>query len=285
MSHISHLQRKPLISFLQRKPIAPYGKVHNITPMNAGWTYVGFQLYRLRPGDEVDFTNPRVKEVMLVIVEGKASFRVEGVDLGEHGDRMSVFERTPPHAIYTPPEVNWQATATTECTLAVCITTCIGGERQTQVLDPNELELEERGKGTNTRYIYNIAMEDRDVADRLLITEVFTPQGHWSSYPPHKHDFDSFPRITYLEEVYYYRLNPATGYAHQRIFGDDGVYFNENIAAADGDVVLVPKGYHPCAAPYGYDLYYLNVMAGPIRKWRFQNHPDYAWLYDRDNAE
>ena len=121
----------------------------------------------------------------------------------------------------------------------------------------------------------------RDVADALLVTEVFTPQGHWSSYPPHRHDEDDFPRMTYLEETYYHRLNPPKGFALQRVFTEDGT-LDETMAVADHDVVLVPRGHHPCAAPYGYDLYYLNVMAGPLRKWRFQNHPDHDWIFQRD---
>ena len=98
---------------------------------------------------------------------------------------------------------------------------------------------------------------------------------------PHRHDVDDYPNITYLEEIYYHRLNPSQGYAHQRIWTEDGE-LDETLSVSDRDVALVPKGHHPCAAPYGYDLYYLNVMAGPLRKWRFQNHPDHAWIQERD---
>jgi 5-deoxy-glucuronate isomerase len=124
-------------------------------------------------------------------------------------------------------------------------------------------------------------MEDKDVCDSLLVTEVFTPAGNWSSYPPHRHDQDDYPHITYLEETYYHRLNPREGFAFQRVFTEDGS-LDETMAACDGDVVLVPKGHHPVGAPYGYESYYLNVMAGPLRKWRFKTHPDYEWLMKRD---
>ena len=124
-------------------------------------------------------------------------------------------------------------------------------------------------------------MEERDVADSLLVTEVFTPSGHWSSYPPHRHDEDDFPRMTYLEESYYHRLNPASGFGLQRVFTDD-LTLDETMAVGNHDVVLVPKGHHPCAAPYGVEMYYLNVMAGPHRQWRFQNHPDFDWIARRD---
>ena len=108
----------------------------------------------------------------------------------------------------------------------------------------------ERGKGANIRYINNIAMENEDYCDRLLVTEVFTPAGHWSSYPSHRHDEDDFPRITYLEETYYHRLNPADGFGVQRVYTDDGT-LDDTMAVKDGDVVLVPRGHHPCGAPMG----------------------------------
>jgi 5-deoxy-glucuronate isomerase len=154
--------------------------------------------------------------------------------------------------------------------------------REAQVIGPVGITLAERGKGGNTRYIFPIAMEDRDVADSLLVTEVFTPSGHWSSYPPHRHDEDNYPEMTYLEETYYHRLNPEQGFGFQRVFTEDGS-LDETMAVSSGDVVLVPKGHHPCGSPYGYEMYYLNVMAGPMRKWRFQNHPDHDWIFKRDN--
>jgi 5-deoxy-glucuronate isomerase len=147
----------------------------------------------------------------------------------------------------------------------------------------NGIAREDRGRGGNLRHINAIAMEERDVADSLLVTEVFTPPGHWSSYPPHRHDEDDYPRMTYLEETYYHRLNPPKGYAHQRVFTEDGS-LDETLSVQDHDVVLVPRGHHPCGTPYGYELYYLNVMAGPVRKWRFRNGQDHDWIAERDRA-
>ena len=193
---------------------------------------------------------------------------------------MDVFEATPPHCVYVPAGSDWSATATTACTLAVCTAPGEGGPpgagdrpRGHRARDPRQ--------GRQHPPHLPIAMEERDVADCLLVTEVFTPAGNWSSYPPHRHDEDDFPRMTYLEESYYHRLNPAQGFALQRVFTEDGT-LDETMAVQDHDVVLVPKGHHPCAAPYGFDLYYLNVMAGPLRKWRFQNHPDFDWISQRD---
>jgi 5-deoxy-glucuronate isomerase len=264
---------------LLRKPVADLGKVHEITPETAGWGYVGFSLYRLKAGETVsEATGDR--EAILVLVEGKAAITAAGSDWGEMGDRMDVFEKTPPHCLYVPPGKTWQATATTTLTLAVCLAPGSGGHPAARI-GPHGITLTPRGKGTNTRYINNIAMEDRDLADSLLVTEVFTPAGHWSSYPPHRHDEDDFPNMTYLEETYYHRLNPPKGFGIQRVWTEDGS-LDETMAVSNHDVVLVPRGHHPCGAPYGYEMYYLNVMAGPLRKWRFNAHPDYLWIMERD---
>lgn len=265
---------------LLRKPKGTTGKVHDISPRDANWGYVGFGLYRLKPGERAA-ENTGETEVILVLIEGKAEIAAGGKVFGQLGDRMNVFERKPPHCVYVPPGTDWSAAATTACTLAICTAPGIAG-REPRQIGPEGIALTERGKGTNTRYIYPIAMEERDVADSLLVTEVFTPSGHWSSYPPHRHDEDRFPEMTYLEETYYHRLNPAQGFGVQRVFTEDGS-LDETMAVADGDLVLVPKGHHPCGAPYGYEMYYLNVMAGPLRKWRFQNHPDHDWIFRRDN--
>ncbi len=267
------------MSNLLRKPFGTHGKVHEITAQSAGWRYVGFSLYRLRAGERVsEMTGGN--EVILVMVEGKASFQAAGQEWGVLGDRMNVFEKTPPHCLYVPNGEKWAAVAQTDCTIAVC--TAPGhSAHQARRIGPEGIALTERGKGGNTRYINNIAMENEDFCDSLLVTEVFTPAGHWSSYPSHRHDEDDFPRITYLEETYYHRLNPADGFGIQRVYSDDN-QLDETMAVKDGDVVLVPRGHHPCGVPYGFEMYYLNVMAGPLRKWRFIADPAVQWILDRD---
>lgn len=267
------------MSFLRRKPLSSRGHVHAISPEAAGWSYVGFDLFHLQTGEEIG-QNTLEREVIMVLVEGKAELSAGAETLGEMGQRMSVFERTAPHCLYVPGGTDWTAKATTRCVLAVCSAPA-KGDYPVQQLGPGGIALTPRGKGTNTRYINNIAMEERDVAGSLLVTEVFTPAGHWSSYPSHRHDADDFPNMTYLEETYYHRLNPAQGFGIQRVYTEDGA-LDETITVSDGDVVLVPKGHHPCGAPYGYEMYYLNVMAGPMRKWRFKNDPAHDWIAQRD---
>jgi 5-deoxy-glucuronate isomerase len=257
------------------------GKVHDITPAKAGWSYVGFALYRLAPGDvATDATGGR--EAILVMVEGRAMISAGGVDFGKIGDRMDVFEKTPPHCLYVPGGSHWEAVAETACTLAVCTAPGKGGHPARRI-GPEGIGLTQRGQGANTRFIHNIAMENEDYADSLLVTEVYTPAGNWSSYPPHRHDEDDFPRMTYLEETYYFRLSPPQGYGLHRVYTEDGS-LDETMAVRNHDVTLVPRGHHPVGAPYGYEMYYLNVMAGPVRKWRFRNDPDHDWIWQRDNA-
>jgi 5-deoxy-glucuronate isomerase len=215
------------------------------------------------------------------MIEGLAHFTGAGVDWGILGDRMNVFEKTPPHCLYMPNSSEFECTAKTPCVVAIGKAPGKGGHKARKI-GPDGSTLTERGTGTNKRFINNIAMENEDYCDSLLVTEVFTPAGHWSSYPSHRHDEDDFPRITYLEETYYHRLNPASGFGIQRVYTEDGS-LDETMAVSDGDVVLVPKGHHPCAAPYGFEMYYLNIMAGPLRKWRFLPDPAVEWILEQDS--
>lgn len=267
------------MSPLLRKPFGRHGKVHEITPQSAGWRYVGFSLYHLRAGETAAEATGAC-EVILVMVEGRATLTAAWQDWGSLGDRMSVFEKTPPHCLYVPNGQDWRAVAETDCVIAVCSAPGHGGHSARRI-GPDGITLTQRGKGPNTRWINNIAMEAEDYADSLLVTEVFTPAGNWSSYPSHRHDEDDFPRITYLEETYYHRLNPADGWAIQRVYTDDGS-LDETMAVKDGEVVLVPRGHHPCGAPHGFELYYLNVMAGPRRAWRFEPAPEVRQVIEAD---
>lgn len=267
------------MSKLLIRPSGDQGQVLGVTPETAQWSYVGFDLHRLARGERASGCFA-AEEAILVLVEGKGHLHGEDVDFGEVGERLSVFERSKPYCLYVPAGTRWSIQATTELTLAVCKAPG-RGDHPMCLLKPDDIASETRGKGANTRHIHPIAMEDRDIADSLLVTEVFTPQGNWSSYPPHRHDEDDYPNMTYLEETYYHRLNPEQGFGFQRVFTEDGT-LDETMTVRNHDLVLVPRGHHPCGAPYGYEMYYLNVMAGPLRKWRFQNHPDHHWIFERD---
>jgi 5-deoxy-glucuronate isomerase len=254
------------------------GRVVHVTPESASWTYVGFDLHRLSPSGAASGKS-QDRETCLVFVTGKGRVTA-GADLGELGGRMTPFEGKP-WSVYVPAGVEWSVTATTELELAVCTAPAIGNKLPVRLIPPESLGQEIRGKGTNTRYVTNILPES-EPADSLLVVEVITPGGHTSSYPPHRHDENDLPRQSFLEETYYHRLNPPQGFAFQRVYTDKGAdgsrELDVSMAVEDGDVTLVPKGYHPCAACHGYDLYYLNVMAGPARTWKFHNAPEHEWL-------
>jgi 5-deoxy-glucuronate isomerase len=250
------------------------GRIANVTPENAEWSYVGFDLHRLEAAQSVTGQSGD-KEVCLVFVTGKGRVTANGGDLGVLGERMSPFDGKP-WSVYLPQDSEWQVTAETDVELAVCSAPGLDGGLPVRVISPDDLGQETRGKGTNTRYVTNILPEN-EPADSLLVVEVITPGGHTSSYPPHKHDQDNLPAESYLEETYYHRFNPPQGFGFQRVYTDDRS-LDEAMAIEDGDVVMVPKGYHPCAACHGYDLYYLNVMAGPKRTWKFHNAAEHEWL-------
>jgi 5-deoxy-glucuronate isomerase len=170
-----------------------------------------------------------------------------------------------------------EVTAVTECELAVGSAPA-EGRYGPRLIRPEEVQEEVRGTGTNTRYVYDILPESA-AAESLLVVEVRTPGGHWSSYPPHKHDRAEGGE-SQLEEIYYHRLSRPGGFAFQRVFTDDRS-LDETMAVEDRDLVLVPRGHHPVSAPHGFDLYYLNVMAGPVRRWRISYAPGYEFLTRR----
>jgi 5-deoxy-glucuronate isomerase len=263
------------MSKLKVKPLAGTGEIADVTPESAGWKYTGFQLHRLADGDTASGGLDEM-EACLVFITGKGDVLAGGEVLGTLGGRTSVFDGKP-WSVYVPAGAAWSVTAEGPLELAVCRATATRGSHPVRVIRPEDTSQETRGKGTNVRYVTNILPDNLDAAHALLVVEVITPGGHSSSYPPHKHDTDDPPRETLLEEVYYHRLKPASGFAFQRVYTDDRS-LDEAMVLEDGDITLVPKGYHPCAATHGHDLYYLNVMAGPKRLWKFHNDPAHEWL-------
>ncbi len=239
------------------------GCVMRVTPESAGWRYVGFEVYLV---GELRRAVPD-RETCVVVLAGRVEFAAAGhqwLDVG----RTTVFDGTPV-SLYVPPGVEWSVRGDAE--IAVCTAPAVRGA-DLRLLDAPRHE--SRGEGEEAREITHILMED-EPAESLLVTEVVTPAGHWSSFPPHKHDADDPPRETYLEETYYHRARPGAGFGFQRVYTDDRS-LDEAVAVADGDVVLVPRGYHPVAAGVRHDLYYLNVMAGPTREWRVTVDPAFT---------
>ncbi|VTR59620.1 5-deoxy-glucuronate isomerase [Actinobacillus pleuropneumoniae] len=250
------------------------GCVLSITPQTAGWEYVGFQVFRLSEGQTL-IRATGDQEAALVLLSGRADVKAEGESWDNIGKRMSVFEKTPPYTVYVPSQQQYEVKALTEMELAVCLAPGQGNHRA-RLIEPQDVGVENRGSGSMSRLVHNILPEQKP-ADSLLVVEVFTDGGNWSSYPPHKHDRDELPEESLLEETYYFRIDPEQGFALQRVYTDDRS-LDETMAVKDGEAVMVPEGYHPVSAPPGYDVYYLNVMAGPKRLWKFRNDPDHGWL-------
>jgi 5-deoxy-glucuronate isomerase len=250
------------VSVLRVRSGAPDGDgvTLRVTPADAGWTYVGFEVRRI--AGRVELRDDE-RETCVVLLSGRCVLN----GLGE-GGRETVFDG-PPLALYVPPRTAWWAEGDAE--LALC-TAPATGRYEPRLLDAPTLLT--RGQGGEERRIANILMEDAP-AESLLVTEVVTPAGHWSSFPPHKHDRDDLPREALLEETYYHRLRDGAGFAFQRVYTDDRS-LDEAVPVEDRDLVLVPRGYHPVANGTRHDLYYLNVMAGPHRAWVSTDDPDYA---------
>jgi 5-deoxy-glucuronate isomerase len=248
-----------------------------VTPQSAGWKYVGFSAHRLLPGESLAFETGR-DEACVVVLEGVATVAAQGQTWREIGQRTSVFDDAPPAAVYVPAGATVTVIGNTNAEIAVARAPG-SPDRPARLIDPATMTRTTRGEGLNTRYVCDILPQTQP-ADRLLVVEVRTPAGHSSSYPPHKHDTDNLPAESALEETYYHRLDPAQGFAFQRVYTDDRS-LDESLAVENHDVVMVPRGYHPVVVPYGYDSYYLNVMAGPTREWHFRNDPAHEWMLKR----
>jgi 5-deoxy-glucuronate isomerase len=261
---------------------APDGSILSVTPAAAGWDHVGFEVLALPAGGVAE----RVcdgRELCVVVISGVvhiASEHGEWPGLGGRPDPWS----GKPGAAYLPPGSHIGLRAGDgEAEIALCWAPAPRGGAEPRVLPCDEISVETRGQGASERYVRPILMDDQ-AAESLLVVEVLTPAGHWSSYPPHKHDHDDPPRQTRLEETYYHRIRPAHGFGLQRVYDYESAT-DEAMTFRDRDCVLVPRGYHTVSAPPGYELYYLNVMAGPSRFWAVVNDPDHAWVLndaDRD---
>ncbi|SDG59853.1 5-deoxy-glucuronate isomerase [Paraburkholderia phenazinium] len=252
--------------------------IARVTPETATWRYVGFAAYRLGT-NEVVHVFEAAREVCIVVLAGAVDVETADQKWSSLGSRDSVFEDAAPYAVYLPPGVRATVRAVRDAEVGVASAPA-KGEFPARLIEPSQMKRSARGKGLNTRYVCDI-LPQTEAAESLLVVEVRTPGGHASSYPPHKHDCDNVPFESSLEETYYHRLDPAQGFAFQRVYTDSRD-IDESMAVEDHDVVMVPRGYHPVVVPYGYDSYYLNVMAGKQRVWHFKNDPAHEWIINKE---
>lgn len=247
---------------------------HRVTASDVGWRYISFEARRLSSGEVVEAGGAGV-ETAIIILSGQCSTSVGGRAYSALGSRTDVFADVGPVTVLG--EVDHTVEITADSDAEVVIARAPATEhRPTRIIEAESVRIDERGEGSTYRRVRQV-LSPSEPAARLILVEVLTPGGNWSSYPPHKHDVEDQPVESYLEELYYYRFDRPEGYALQRVYTPDRT-LDEVVVARDGDVVVVPRGYHPVSAAPGAACYYLNVMAGPTRLWNFTLDPDHAWL-------
>ncbi|MCB0046950.1 MAG: 5-deoxy-glucuronate isomerase [Caldilineaceae bacterium] len=260
----------------------------DVTPQAAGWGTIHFQARRLAADATWRFDCGE-NELALVMLGGVVDVASNRGDWHDVGGRANVFAGLP-HALYLPPGTEFTVTARTDCEFAVAWVAS-NAAHSPALVTPADVPVEIRGGDHATRQINQI-MPPGFPCERLVLVEVYTPGGNWSSYPPHKHDVhrtDAAGNIIEadLDETYYYKIDRAEGYAIQRVYTDDdsplqqaGRPIDATVIARNDDVVLIPEGYHPVSCPVGYTAYYLNVLAGSAQSLAAVDDPAYAWIKD-----
>jgi 5-deoxy-glucuronate isomerase len=251
----------------------------HITPASAGWQHLSFAARKMERGASWHHqTNDH--EMALVVLGGFCKVTSNCGTWVEVGRRPNVFSGMP-YALFLPPGTEFTLQATGEA-LDIAYGWCKAREAYpAQLITPAGVEIEIRGGGNATRQINKI-IPPGFPCSRLVVVEVYTPSGNWSSYPPHKHDehrLDEQGNLLEadLEEIYFYKIDRPEGYAYQRIYTSDGK-LDELILTRDSHVVLSPEGYHPVVAAPGYTCYYLNMLAGSAQSLAATDDPAYTWV-------
>jgi 5-deoxy-glucuronate isomerase len=248
-----------------------------ITPSSAGWTYSGLVVLDLTPGERRTVDTGE-SETLVLPLSGGCAVEVDG-SVFEVAGRPDVFSG-PTDFVYLPRDATAVLTATAPATLALPAAVCT--RRLTARHAPaGGVPVELRGAGPCSRQVNNFCTPDAFEADKLIACEVLTPGGNWSSYPPHKHD-EAGETESALEEIYYFRV-ARDGVGYQRVYASAAGPIDVLAEVRTDDVVLIPHGWHgPSMAAPGYDLYYLNVMAGPgaERAWLISDDPRHTWIRD-----
>jgi 5-deoxy-glucuronate isomerase len=244
------------------------GEWERVTPQSAGWRFLSFGVERLTGADT---RHTGGDETAIVLLAGRCEIEADGKRF-VLGPRAGVFEELP-WTLYLPRETEYRLEGAAE----LAFSSCPAERRLESVLQrPDEVAVEIRGAGNATRQINNM-IQPGFPAERILVVEVLTPAGNWSSYPPHKHDEDHPPAEVVLEEVYYYRAPAPEAFGVQRLYSPQhGV--EETWTVRDGDLVLVPYGYHAFSAAPGYDFYYFNALAGERHSMAASDDPALAWI-------
>lgn len=248
------------------------GELLKFSREEVGWEWMGFGVSRLAPGTVWE-SCVEAEEAVLVILGGRC--RADW-GAGEEliGERQNVFQGLP-YALYLPSKNRVTLTAESTCDIAECRVPSTA-KLEPRLIRPQDVTTNLRGGENSSRQIVDVIGPEFP-ADRLLVVEVYTPGGNWSSYPPHKHDVHNPPSEVDLDEIYYYRISQAQGFAFQNLYSRQ-TSRDLVVKIRDGDVVLVRDGYHPVVAGPGYDVYYLNFLAGSSRSLAASEDRDHTWL-------
>lgn len=234
---------------------------------------IDFGLVNLKAGEELR-DGTKEEEAIFYIFGGTCSVRGEGFEFKKVGERKDVFSGKA-SAVYLPPNTRYVIEAANQVSAAMCKAPASRGGPPAAIR-PRDVKIREVGKGNWFRKVHDVAGDNLE-AHSLILGETFNPPGNWSSAPPHKHDVDDLPEEAKLEELYYFRVQPEQGFGLQRVYTADG--YNQVFVIEDGDVVTLPRGYHPVVAAPGYELYYFWVLAAAReRKLVPRDDPKHSWL-------
>jgi 5-deoxy-glucuronate isomerase len=238
-----------------------------------GFQFLRFQSRRLASKERMEGDTGDC-ELGMVLLGGKCTVESSRGTWTDIGRRSDVFAGMP-YALYLPIQTLFTVSTDSECDIAFCY--CRAENFfPPRLVTPTEVDVEIRGGGNATRQINGI-FKPGFPADRLIVVEVYTPSGNWSSYPPHKHDTHNPPGEVDLEELYYYRIDRPEGFAIQKVYTADR-RLDETITVRNGEMVLIPEGYHPVVAAHGYNAYYLNALGGSARSLAASDDPQYEWV-------
>jgi 5-deoxy-glucuronate isomerase len=255
-------------------PLPPQqaGELIHLPRQKANWEWMSFDVLRLQPGD-VFRTRTHQEEAAFVLLSGTCQCDW-GHGKQKLGKRKNVFDGLP-FTVYLSIQSEVMFAAETTCEIAVCR---VPAEThfESRLITPGDVASSLRGGGNVSRQIVDV-ISPSFAADKLVVIEVYTPGGNWSSYPPHKHDTHNPPAEVDLDEIYYYRIAQPDGFAFQYLYGGENSGGNI-VKARDGDVVLVRNGYHAVVAGPGYDVYYLNFLAGSSRAVAVTEDPQHSWI-------
>jgi 5-deoxy-glucuronate isomerase len=268
-------------------PDDPY-LILSITPERAGWEYISFQARKLEANQSWSFASGE-NELVIVNLSGRYAVRSNRGQWSGIGARKDVFEGAA-HALYLPRHSEFTITAEESGEYAVAWVPT-DEDNEPWLIKPEDVSSSVRG-GDNVSRQINDLLPSGSPVHRLVLVEVYTPGGNWSSYPPHKHDVhlkDEQGNLLEadLEEVYFYKIDKSDGYAYQRVYTDEtsplhkaGHPIDALVRAENNCAVLVPEGYHPVVSAPGYTTYYLNVLAGSAQTLANQDDPKYTWVKD-----